>query len=98
MISTMTYFDFVVETKLLNRHFAVVIVTVAVGVVSVPAKLNKFPPTLNLVLWVSSFWGLISQNNRSYVNFLVSKETIVLITTKLCQCSGFDYLHLVPSN
>ena len=37
-----------VETALLNNHFAVMIV--AVGVMSISAKLSKFPPTVNLVL------------------------------------------------
>ena len=53
MMSAMTHFAFLVETILLKRHFAVV--TATVGVVNVPAKSSKFSPTVNLVLWVSSF-------------------------------------------
>ena len=44
----MTHFAFFVETTLLNRHFAVVIV--AVQVVGVPAKLIEFLSMVILVL------------------------------------------------
>ena len=50
---TMIHFIFLFQTILLKRHFDVV--TEVVGVVSVPSKLSKFSPTINLVLWVSSF-------------------------------------------
>ena len=67
----MKYVVFLFDTMLLQRHFAVV--TVAVGVVSVPEKLSKLPPVVNRVLWDSSFWGLMLQTSCPYVTFLVSK-------------------------
>ena len=48
-----------VDNTLLNTHFAVV--TDAVGALRFPVKSNKFPPTVNLVRYFSSFSGFISQ-------------------------------------
>ena len=47
-----------VDTTLLKTHFAVV--TDAVGAIRFPEKSNKFPPTVNLVRSLSSFYGLTS--------------------------------------
>ena len=48
-----------VYTTLLKTHFAVV--NDAVGALIFYVNSNKFPPTVNLVLFFSSFYGFISQ-------------------------------------
>ena len=58
----------VVDTTLLNTHFAVA--TNAAGALIYPVKSNKFPPTVNIVRYFSSFSGFTSHNIFPYVTFL----------------------------
>ena len=51
-------FAFFVDNTLLKMSLAVM--RSAVGVVTSPGKLIKFPPTVSLVRCVSAFYGLIS--------------------------------------
>ena len=44
--------------KPLNRYFAVL--TVAVGVLKMPRKSRRFPPTVSRVWWVSDLCSLMS--------------------------------------
>ena len=57
-----------VDTKLLKTHFTMV--TDAVGSLIFPVKSNKFPPTVNLVRYFSSFSGLKLHTILPYVTFL----------------------------
>ena len=75
-----------VDTTLLNKHFAVVMV--AVGVASVPTKSSKFPPTVMQVRWVSALLGRMSQTIFGYVTFWVLNGT---------SSFGMKYIVLVPS-
>ena len=59
---------FGVEMILFMTHFAVV--TDAVGVLRLPAKSRRLPPTVNLVLSLISLCGFISQTILPYVIFL----------------------------
>ena len=58
----MRHLAVVVEPTLLNSNFAVV--TVAVGMVRVPAYSNRFPPTVWCVIWVSSLLWRILHTSR----------------------------------
>ena len=58
----------VVDTTLLKTHFSVV--TDDVGELRFTVKSNKFPPTVNLVCFFSSFSGFTLRNILPYVNFL----------------------------
>ena len=57
-----------VDNALLKTHFAVV--TDAVGALIFPVKSNKFPPTVNLMQYFSSFSGFTSYTIFPYVTFL----------------------------
>ena len=58
-----------VDTTLLKTHFSVV--TDAVGELIFPVKSNKFPPTVNLVRYFSSFSGFTSHSIFPYVTFYI---------------------------
>ena len=62
-----------VEITLLKRHFAVV--TVAVGVVRMPAKGNKLPHTVMRVRCVSDLLGRMSQTILGNITLLVPNGT-----------------------
>ena len=51
-------------------QWALIIVIVAVGVLVVPSYEIRFPPAVNLTLWVSVFWGRMAQTILAYVTFL----------------------------
>ena len=57
-----------VDTTMLKTHFSVV--TDAVGVLIFPVKSNKFPPTVNIVRYFSSFSGFTLHTIFPYANFL----------------------------
>ena len=57
-----------VDTTLLKKHFAVV--TDAVGALIFPVKSNKFPPTVNLVRYFSSFSGFTLHTLFPYATFM----------------------------
>ena len=57
-----------VDTKLLKTHFSVV--TDTVGLLIFPVKSNKFPPTVNMVCSLSSFYGFTLHTIFPYVDFL----------------------------
>ena len=86
LISDNPHFAFGVDTTLLNKHFAVVIV--AVGVVSVPSYSCKFPPTVIRVRCVSALLGRMLHTIFGYVTFFVSNGT---------SSFGIKYIVLVPS-
>eukprot|EP00957_Ditylum_brightwellii_P180221 13728883-Ditylum_brightwellii.AAC.1 len=52
----------------------------------------RFPPTVNLVRWVSFFWGQISTTKRAYVAFL-SAGMLDLLKKKIVFVPDFT---LVP--
>ena len=56
-----------VDTALLKKHFAVV--TDAVGALIFPVKYKNFPPTVNIVRYLSSFSGFTSHTILPYVTF-----------------------------
>ena len=58
-MSAIMHLSLGLDTTLLNKHLTVV--TVAVGLLRVPEKSNKFPLTVRQVPWVSDLLGQISQ-------------------------------------
>ena len=58
-MSASRHLDPGVETTLLKTHFAVV--NDDLGELIFTVKSNKFPPTVNIVRYFSSFSGFISQ-------------------------------------
>ena len=68
-----THFAFVFDTELLNKMFA--IVSVAVGVLSVPSYSSKFTPTVIRVRWVSALLGRMLHTIFGYVTFVVANGT-----------------------
>lgn len=65
----MINFSLGVDMMLLNKHFAVV--TVAVGVVVVPANSKLLSATVMRVLCVSALFGRISHTILGYVTLFV---------------------------
>ena len=66
----MRHFAFGVDMTLLMTHFAVV--TDAVGVLKLPVKSRRLPPTVKRVLSFTSLCGFMSQTILPYVIFLVA--------------------------
>ena len=63
-----------VDTILLKTHFAVV--TDAAGALRFPVKSNKFPSTVNIVHFFSSFYGFTPRTIFPYVTFFVFRDLI----------------------
>ena len=80
----------VVYTTLLKTHFSVV--TDAVGELRFPMKSNKSPPTVNLVLYISSFSGFTLHNILPYVTFLSFGTCVLEIKITLF----FPFIFLIP--
>ena len=66
----MRHFAFGVDMTLLMTHLAVV--TDAVGVLKLPVKSRRLPPTVKRVLSLTSLCGFMSQTILPYVIFLVA--------------------------
>ena len=66
----MRHFAFGVDMTLLMTHLAVV--TDAVGVLKLPVKSRRLPPTVKRVLSLTSLCGFMSQTILPYVIFLLA--------------------------
>ena len=51
-------------------QWALIVIIAAVGMLVVPSYEIRFPPAVNLTLWVSVFWGRMAQTILAYVTFL----------------------------